>query len=661
MATLSYPGVYVQEISSGVRPVEVASTSTAAFVGLAEMGADDEARRITNWTEFQRYYGTFINDSKLAHSVFQFFNNGGRQCYIVRVTRSDAVAADVTIKNRASTPIAGLKFAAKNKGAWGNYLFLQIEDGSLDPGNEFKISVRRQIEVDVIPENFLDIAPLEVHDNLSMDENAANYVVNVLSQSSTLINAHVLAGNTSLQRGIHRGGLGPAINPGPPALTLGSNLNFQINLDYDGFQLVTLPNAIASETNLANVAAAIETAVRALLKKKISTPDAAFSAFTCTVETVGATQRLILQSGTNTGPGTVSIISSVRIQNAASNNATVLLKLGAGIDGGRSEDALAVRRPAKADAVQIGDAAIVEPVAAITVGVDGAAAINEMTFSAAFTFLDNKTDFSLLAVPGENTTVMVDEGMNYCQKRPLQDVFYIGETLETDDKLEEAEAFRAKLTRPNSYGAIYFPWIKALDPSGKSSEPILLPPSGYIAGLYARTDANRGVWKAPAGTEASLGGAVGLAIDLTDVEHGNLNPLNVNVIRRFAASGIVSFGARTITSDSEWKYVPVRRTAIMLRVSIYTGIQWAVFEPNDESLWSQLRLNVNSFMMTLFRQGAFQGTSPSQAFYVKCDGETTTQADIDLGIVNVLVGFAPLKPAEFVVVKISQKAGQSSS
>jgi len=132
------------------------------------------------------------------------------------------------------------------------------------------------------------------------------------------------------------------------------------------------------------------------------------------------------------------------------------------------------------------------------------------------------------------------------------------------------------------------------------------------------------------------------------------------VIRRFATAGIVSFGARTVTSDPEWKYVPVRRMAILLRVSIYYGIQWAVFEPNDEGLWSQLRLNITSFMMVLFRQGAFQGSSPSAAFFVKCDGETTTQADIDLGIVNVLVGFAPLKPAEFVVVKISQKAGQSS-
>jgi phage tail sheath protein FI len=200
-----------------------------------------------------------------------------------------------------------------------------------------------------------------------------------------------------------------------------------------------------------------------------------------------------------------------------------------------------------------------------------------------------------------------------------------------------------------------------LDPTGQSASPILVPPSGYVAGLFAKTDAQRGVWKAPAGTAVALGGAVGLAVNFTDVQQGNLNPLNINVLRQFAAAGTVLWGARTITSDAEWQYIPVRRTAIMLRVSIYNGIQWAVFEPNDEPLWSQLRLNIGSFMMTLFRQGAFQGSTPSKAFFIKCDAETTTQADIDLGIVNILVGFAPLKPAEFIVVKISQKAGQASS
>jgi len=376
------------------------------------------------------------------------------------------------------------------------------------------------------------------------------------------------------------------------------------------------------------------------------------------VEAVGTANRLVLQSGTNSA-GVSSEISSVLVQNASTNNAAGSLKIGES-NGGQSEDALAIRRPANAAVVQVGDAAVEDPVTNVNRGADGTASVAETNYESAFSLLDRITDFSLLAVPGIGSEIMVDKGMNYCRKRPLQDVFYIGETGEDDDTPDLAETFRKGLTQPNSYGAVYFPWIRALDPSGKSAEPINLPPCGYIAGLYARIDSSRGVWKAPAGTEATLGGAVGLATDLSDVEQGNLNRINVNCIRRFAGAGIVSWGARTITSDPEWTYISVRRMAIMLRVSIYNGIQWAVFEPNDEELWSQLRLNLNSFMMTLFRKGAFQGSSPSQAFFVKCDSETTTQADIDLGIVNILVGFAPLKPAEFVVVKISQKAGQAS-
>lgn len=644
MPTLTYPGVYIQEIPSGVRPIESASTSTAAFVGLAERGPD-EATRVTSWAEFVRVFGAFTNDGFLAHSVFQYFNNGGRQCYIVRVTHSDAAAANVTVNNRATAPLAGVTFAARNKGAWGNSLLLQIEDGSLDPGNTFKLSVRQQDDPAVVPSNVLDLAPLEVFDNLGMDPAAPNHVTTVLANNSTLLTAQVLSGNNSVQRGLHRGGLAPTV-------PLPAGTGFQINLDSDGMQALTLP---ASAT-LANVASAIETAVQALgaTKKKASTPAAAFSGFNCTVETVGGQSRLLLQSGTN------SATSSVRVQPAASNDAANLLRLGPGA-GGRSEDGISVRRPAAASVIQVGDAALTAPVVAPTTpGADGTVTVSEATFAAAFTRLDAVTDFSLLAVPGEGTAPMADLGMAYCANRPLQDVFYLAETADHDDTATEAATFRNQLTTANSYGALYFPWVKALDPTGASRTPILLPPSGYVAGLYARIDSSRGVWKAPAGTEASLNGVVGLAAELTDVQHGNLNPLGVDVIRRFPGAGVVVFGARTITSDAEWRYVPVRRTAIMLRVSIYHGIQFAVFEPNDEPLWAQLRLNIGAFMTSLFRQGAFQGATPSQAFFVKCDAETTTQGDIDAGVVNVLVGFAPLKPAEFVVVKISQKAGLAS-
>jgi uncharacterized protein len=642
MPTLSYPGVYIEEISSGVRPLEAASTSTAAFVGLAESGPA-EASRITNWTEFQRLYGSYISDGYLAHSVFQYFNNGGRQCYIIRVTRPDVVTASVTVQNRAAAPAAGVTFSARNGGAWGNSLMLSIDDGTVDPGSEFRVSIRRQQDPDVVPGNFRDTAPLEDFDNLGTDPNAPNFAPTVLGQNSALVDVQFLTANTSTQRGLHRGG--PA-----PALPLNANTSFQINLDGDGYQSVALPGPAGVATGLADVATAIQTAVTALPKKKASTNSAAFTGFTCTVEGAGAQARLLLQSGTN------SATSSVAVQPAAVNDGTTQLRLGAG-NGGRSEGGAAVRRPARIEALQIGDAAVTAPVTAAVAGSDGVAAVSETTFSNAFARLDAITDVSLLAVPGEGSTAMFDLGAAYCANRPLKDLFYIGETASHDDTAAEAAAFRAKLTTANSYGALYFPWVRALDPSGGSRVPVLLPPSGYVAGLYGRIDASRGVWKAPAGVEASLNGVVGLAAELGDVHHGNLNRLGVDVIRRFPGAGIVAFGARTVTSDPEWRYVPVRRTAIMLRVSVYNGIQWAVFEPNDESLWAQLRLNIGAFMMSLFRQGAFQGTTSSQAFFVKCDGETTTQADIDAGVVNVLLGFAPLKPAEFVVVKISQKAG----
>jgi phage tail sheath protein FI len=182
-----------------------------------------------------------------------------------------------------------------------------------------------------------------------------------------------------------------------------------------------------------------------------------------------------------------------------------------------------------------------------------------------------------------------------------------------------------------------------------------------MAGIFARTDATRGVWKAPAGTEASLTGAAGLTITMSDAENGQLNPHAVNCLRTLPVFGTVGWGARTLDGDdargSEWKYIPVRRMALFLEESLYRGTQWVVFEPNDEPLWAQIRLNIGSFMQGLFRQGAFQGTTPKQAYFVKCDRETTTQADINLGIVNIFVGFAPLKPAEFVVLKIQQIAG----
>ncbi|MDP8889387.1 MAG: phage tail sheath subtilisin-like domain-containing protein [Thermoproteota archaeon] len=217
------------------------------------------------------------------------------------------------------------------------------------------------------------------------------------------------------------------------------------------------------------------------------------------------------------------------------------------------------------------------------------------------------------------------------------------------------------LTRSEN-AAIYFPRIKAPDPLEEYRTREFVP-CGAIAGIIARTDAQRGVWKASAGIEATMAGVPDLTVKLTDQENGDLNPLGINCLRTFPVTGRVVWGARTMKGAdrlaNQWKYLPVRRTALYIEESLYRGTQWAVFEPNDEPLWSQLRLNVGAFMHDLFLKGAFQGSTPKEAYIVKCDKETTTQTDIDRGIVNIVVGFAPLKPAEFVIIKIQQLAGQT--
>jgi phage tail sheath protein FI len=188
----------------------------------------------------------------------------------------------------------------------------------------------------------------------------------------------------------------------------------------------------------------------------------------------------------------------------------------------------------------------------------------------------------------------------------------------------------------------------------------LIPPSGAVAGIYSRIDARRGVWKAPAGVEATVGGIVSLQRDTTDSEQDDLNPQGVDVLRSIPGAGSVVWGARTLQPASEWRYVPVRRTAMYLRKSIFNGIQFAVFEPNNTDLWTTLKSTITAFMTTQFRNGAFAGTSTKEAFFVKVDAETTTEADQAAGIVNILVGFAPLRPAEFVVVKLSQKTSTTA-
>ncbi|MFC8700891.1 phage tail sheath family protein [Streptomyces anulatus] len=274
-----------------------------------------------------------------------------------------------------------------------------------------------------------------------------------------------------------------------------------------------------------------------------------------------------------------------------------------------------------------------------------------------------KTDiFNLLCLPGAPSEVLA-EALQLCVERRA--ILLVDPPVAWEGK-NAGEVAAMVLDDPVLPGdpaknaALYFPEVRAPDPL--DGEIKTFPPCGVMAGVLARTDAQRGVWKAAAGTDASLTGVTDLTTVLTDRENGLLNPLGVNCLRQLPLVGPVAWGARTLRGADrladEWKYLPVRRLALFVEESLFRGTQWVVFEPNDEPLWSSIRLNVGAFMNSLFREGAFQGRTPDEAYLVKCDRENNPQNDIDRGIVNIQVGFAPLKPAEFVIIHIEQLAGQ---
>lgn len=312
-------------------------------------------------------------------------------------------------------------------------------------------------------------------------------------------------------------------------------------------------------------------------------------------------------------------------------------------------------------------------------GVGGDAAFGWATPATVFGLLselDGVDDAALIAAapdlwvqsPVVTTNVgAVYEGFrNYIDNRPKLDLFLVADiaahtAAATTATTNAVAAVDATTFNRTTMSAVYWPHVRVVDPIGKGARPVkTLPPSAFIAGLYSRTDASRGVWKAPAGVDVLVGGIAEVDVEVLDKHQDDLNPKAINAIRAIPGAGVVVWGTRTLRPDTEWRYVPVRRTAMFLRKSIYNGIQWAVFEPNDEDLWASLRATIGAFMETQFQRGAFAGSSSRDAYFVKCDAETTSAIDQANGIVNVLVGFAPLRPAEFVIVKLSQKTASAA-
>lgn len=494
-ATLTYPGVYIEEIPSGVRTITGVGTSIAAFIGWAPKGPTDAAYKVNSWADYDRIFGGLDARSYLGYAVYHFFSNGGQQAYIVRLAGTDAVSATATLND--------LKLTATGPGAWANVYKIKavVKTGSI-----FRLDV---IYVD--PDDQSE-SVVESFENLSLDQTNPRFVELLLNEDSAIVNATVMTPATS----------SPTISDGEDQLDKGKD-------------------------------------------------------------------------GTPLDP---------------------------------NDDAFATAM--KGDKLDTG-----------------------------IYMLDRIDLFNLLCVPGLTKPAEISGLQKFCRDRRA---FLIVDAAMGASKTTLAQKGPEGMTAKDAINsAFYFPWIKAPD-AMQEGRVRLFPPSGFVAGLYAYTDSNRGVWKAPAGTDASLSGVVGVETTLTDKENGDLNVKAIDCIRTFPTYGTVIWGGRTLKGSneegSEWKYIPVRRTALFIEESLYRGLKWVVFEPNDEPLWASIRLNVGAFMHDLFRQGAFQGSSPREAYFVKCDKDTTTQSDINLGIVNVVVGFAPLKPAEFVVIKIQQMAGQ---
>jgi phage tail sheath protein FI len=299
--------------------------------------------------------------------------------------------------------------------------------------------------------------------------------------------------------------------------------------------------------------------------------------------------------------------------------------------------------------------------------------------------LDKLAVFNLMVIPGvaDNSvagdasgTLILGNAIAFCERKLaflIVDPPYGASADGTNDGATPTVAIATALanTARSRNAAFYFPYLLSPDPlTGSATNPITgqpsqIPPAATVAGIYAATDLARGVWKAPAGFQAITNNVNGVTNRgrMTDPRQGTLNPVGINCLRQFPNVPVVVFGARTsaVTFDQQWTYVPVRRTALFLEQTLLANLKWVVFEPNAEPLWTAITMSINAFMLGLFMQGAFAGTKPSTAFRVQCDSQTTTQANVDAGIVNIVVSFAPLKPAEFVVVTIAQLAGQAQS
>jgi phage tail sheath protein FI len=497
------PGVYMEEVSSGSRPIEAVGTAVAAFVGFAERGPLHEPVLVTNWTQFKTNFGDFVDGYYLAHAVYGYFQNGGGVAYVVRVGGAGAegnghTAGQITAAPTAELPgAAGPGLTITARVAEPGDLTVEVAPASEDGEDTFKLVVKKAGEA------------VETFDNVST-RRGPNNVATVVRQQSKLISVEETKGKALAVP--KAGETALAAPPATPAKVEAKEYvgNSSDRTGFGGLE------AIDEITML------------------------------CVPDLMAALQR---------GALTMEDVKAVQL-------------------------AMIAHCELMADRVAILD-----------------------------------------TPPGLKAREVKDWRMDYA-------------------------GYDSK------YAALYWPWIKVADPvAGKQ---IFVPPSGHMAGIWARNDSSRGVHKAPA--NEVIRGAVTLELNITKGEHDLLNPIAVNCIRSFRGQGIRVWGARTLSSDPEWRYLNVRRLFNYVEKSILQGTNWVVFEPNDPKLWDSVKRTVTMFLRRVWRDGALFGRTPAEAFFVKCDEENNPAENRDAGILTVEIGIAPVKPAEFVVFRISQFA-----
>jgi phage tail sheath protein FI len=527
------PGVYVEEVDTGNKPIEGVATSTVGFLGVAERGPLNPTL-ITSFSEYVRMFGKYVANRFLARGVEGFFQNGGKRCFVARVVSNDP--ANPAISAKINTTGGELTLTAIGPGAWTNgRLAFKVSDSGLhlqDP-SLFKLTVMYWDPVVNLPSdltsvvdptdrasmtnpNRKDATIIEVYDNLSADPLSTSFYERMINDVSVLI---TIKENTLAR---------PANEPPPPAQ----------------------PPAPAP----------------------------------------------VFFTNGNDGNPVFSLADFQGDPSALPGNRRALL------------------------------------------------ALHEVD------------EIAVLCCPDEHLAGVTDSLIQQCED--LKDRFAI---LQAEQGAGPVFGLRPPTT--SRYGAFYYPWLRILDPV--SGVPMEIPPCGHIAGIYARSDIERGVHKAPA-NEVVRGlfldpkdPGSGLQHQVVKGEQDILNPRGVNVLRYFTGRGNLVWGARTTTLDPDWKYVNVRRLFIFVEESIDEATQWVVFEPNDEPLWARVRRSVSAFLTRLWMDGMLQGKTKEEAYFVRCDRTTMTQADIDNGKLIMLIGIAPVKPAEFVIFRIGQWTGGS--